>query len=70
MVTETCVHYWMIEPSNGHKSPGVCKHCGETREFTNSFERKYDEMGNLRSKRNDLDGHGDHDANPETPQVE
>ncbi len=39
MATETaaCVHYWIIEPSNGPTSPGVCKFCGEIRHFVNSI---------------------------------
>jgi len=29
-------HYWVIEPSNGSKSSGVCSFCGESRQFLNS----------------------------------
>ena len=30
-----CVHHWVIEAAEGAKSRGVCKHCGEIREFDN-----------------------------------
>ncbi len=32
---ETCQHHWMIEPADGKTSIGVCKQCGEWREFNN-----------------------------------
>ena len=28
-------HYWKIAQANGPTSAGVCKHCGENREFRN-----------------------------------
>jgi hypothetical protein len=31
-----CHHHWIIEAANGPKSRGVCKYCGETRDFFNS----------------------------------
>ena len=31
----TCTHHWMIEPADGRTSVGVCKYCGEWREFEN-----------------------------------
>jgi hypothetical protein len=34
---EPCHHFWVIEVANGPSSRGTCKHCGETREFLNSF---------------------------------
>ena len=34
---EQCHHYWEIEIANGPKSQGVCKYCGETRDFLNSI---------------------------------
>lgn len=39
VVTDTlpCIHYWLIEPSNGPKSLGPCDRRGETRSFANSF---------------------------------
>jgi hypothetical protein len=32
-----CHHYWIIEVANGPTSKGVCKYCGETRDFFNSI---------------------------------
>jgi len=32
-----CSHYWIIEPAHGPTSKGVCKYCGEEREFLNSW---------------------------------
>jgi hypothetical protein len=32
----TCAHYWLIDSAEGHISRGVCKFCGEEREFLNS----------------------------------
>ncbi len=36
---EVCRHYWKIESPKGTKSRGVCKLCGEIREFGNSIDR-------------------------------
>jgi hypothetical protein len=33
----TCVHHWMIDPAFDHTSKGVCKYCGEEREFVNEW---------------------------------
>ncbi len=33
-----CTHHWMIETSYGPTSKGVCRLCGEEREFDNSLE--------------------------------
>ena len=30
-----CVHYWIIDIPSGPVSNGVCRRCGETREFSN-----------------------------------
>lgn len=35
----TCPHHWLIEPPKGPTSMGVCKLCGETREFDNQFSK-------------------------------
>lgn len=35
---DTCTHHWVIEPPNGAVSVGKCRHCGERREFRNSYE--------------------------------
>ncbi len=34
----TCRHHWLIEPPQGSTSRGLCKACGEIREFRNSSE--------------------------------
>lgn len=34
---KNCNHFWVIEVANGPSSLGVCKHCGESKEFLNSF---------------------------------
>ncbi len=36
-VATTCRHYWNIEPASGPASRGVCKICGEEKEFLNSW---------------------------------
>ncbi len=33
-----CTHHWMIETSYGPTSKGVCRSCGEEREFDNTLE--------------------------------
>ena len=32
----TCAHHWDIAPANGPTSAGVCRNCGESKEFTNT----------------------------------
>lgn len=32
-----CIHHWIIEIPNGPKSNGICKKCGETRVYINTF---------------------------------
>jgi len=32
-----CIHYWIIETARGPTSRGVCKYCGEEKEFINSW---------------------------------
>jgi hypothetical protein len=34
---EACHHFWVIEVANGPASGGVCKFCGEKKEFFNAF---------------------------------
>jgi hypothetical protein len=36
-VATACRHYWHIETASGPTSRGVCKICGEEREFLNSW---------------------------------
>jgi len=33
-----CAHHWLIESSNDPTSFGMCKHCGEIREFFNDWK--------------------------------
>jgi len=33
---KNCPHHWLIEEANGPTSVGVCRFCGERREFSNS----------------------------------
>ena len=40
---QMCIHYWRIEVPDGRKSMGVCKYCGEEKEFTNSLEDMLEE---------------------------
>lgn len=35
--TTTHAHYWLIEGASGPTSRGVCKYCGATQEFHNSW---------------------------------
>lgn len=37
LVKGQCKHYWMIEVADGPMSRGMCKYCGEAREFFNSI---------------------------------
>lgn len=34
---EICHHFWIIESANGPKSRGICKYCGEKRDFLNTI---------------------------------
>jgi len=36
-VKDKCRHYWIIEGARGPTSRGICKFCGEEREFHNSW---------------------------------
>ena len=35
---EVCCHHWAIQPATGPLSQGVCRICGEVREFKNYVE--------------------------------
>ncbi len=37
VVTNDCVHHWIIATAAGPISSGICKLCGESREFSNSL---------------------------------
>lgn len=32
-----CIHFWIIETANGQMSQGICKYCGEVKDFCNSW---------------------------------
>ncbi|MFC2069241.1 hypothetical protein ACFLTP_09600 [Chloroflexota bacterium] len=36
--SETCSHYWVIETPSGAICNGICRFCGEKKEFASSFE--------------------------------
>ncbi len=45
-----CVHHWIIESPNGRTSAGVCKRCGDTRDFANATENvMWEHTNTLRS---------------------
>lgn len=33
-----CQHHWVIQAADGPTSPGLCRVCGETRDFKNYVE--------------------------------
>ena len=33
-----CQHHWLIQAADGPTSPGVCRLCGETKDFKNYVE--------------------------------
>ena len=37
LAKDQCHHYWVIEVANGPKSQGVCRYCGERRDFLNAI---------------------------------
>ena len=45
-----CPHYWVIEAAAGPTSQGVCKYCGEKKEFQNMMPNPAD----LKRKANPL----------------
>ena len=36
-----CVHHWIIETPDSRTSTGVCKLCGEVKEFSNDWLNPY-----------------------------
>jgi hypothetical protein len=38
-VTSNCIHHWILETPSGPTSRGVCKLCGEEKDFPNSDTR-------------------------------
>jgi hypothetical protein len=59
VASDQCRHYWIIEMANGPKSRGVCRYCGESRDFLNSMP----DFTVPKRKKNPLDL-------PEMPEVE
>jgi len=62
-----CRHYWDIEEADGPVSRGICKICGEEREFQNSWTglsytgkdaRVFDLPNMLEEEKEDEDGSG------------
>jgi len=53
-----CRHHFLIEPPNGPSSPGVCRLCGEQREFRNvlaySLWEGYDDVAEVKAARREL----------------
>ena len=37
-ISTRCAHYWVIPPSSGPTSEGVCQRCGLQKEFVNSLD--------------------------------
>ncbi|MFC1930041.1 hypothetical protein ACFLW6_04205 [Chloroflexota bacterium] len=40
--SEVCGHYWLIGTPNGATCKGICKFCGEEKEFISSFQSLID----------------------------
>jgi hypothetical protein len=34
---EECKHHWLLETPNGPTARGVCKYCGENKDFYNTW---------------------------------
>ena len=37
-VVPSCQHHWVIQAADGPTSPGVCRLCGESKDFKNYVE--------------------------------
>lgn len=48
-IPKVCSHYWVIETCQGPTSHGVCKRCGEEKEFLNIIP-EYSAPGPARDK--------------------
>ena len=40
---QVCCHYWRIEPADGATSKGVCRYCGQEKEFNNDITAYLDD---------------------------
>lgn len=56
--TPTCTHHWTIQPATGPVSQGVCRICGEVREFKNYVEAATWGDSRLSNKSNSDDSQG------------
>ncbi|PKB63549.1 MAG: hypothetical protein BZY80_06625 [SAR202 cluster bacterium Io17-Chloro-G2] len=54
----TCTHHWTIQPATGPVSQGVCRICGEVREFKNYVEAATWGDSRLSNKSNSDDSQG------------
>ena len=54
----TCTHHWTIQPATGPVSQGVCRLCGEMREFKNYVEAATWGDSRLSNKTNSDDSQG------------
>ena len=39
VIKKSCLHFWRIGTPHGEHSPGVCKFCGEEKEFNNGHSK-------------------------------
>lgn len=37
----TCAHHYVLEAPNGPTTTGVCRHCGQTREYRNAGDGEW-----------------------------
>lgn len=62
-MTTECQHHWELPPANGTVSVGICRKCGESKDFYNSFETANFDISKAhsgRDRREDLEpGHRD-----------
>ena len=40
-IVPSCQHHWVIQDSEGPKSVGICRVCGEFKQFKNYLENSY-----------------------------
>ena len=64
--TATCTHHWTIQPATGPVSQGVCRLCGEVREFKNYVEAATWGDSRLSNRSNSEDSQGSGKPAPKT----
>jgi len=52
---DTCIHHWVIEPPEGPVSKGVCRKCGQERQFDNYMPHSVWESENARGRGYDIE---------------